>query len=74
VPALAAVIPAALGALVLTLVTVSQLLIWNLVADQDYLSGSHRSVMGWCYAPLLLWGPLLALVTVSYWKRRRLAR
>jgi len=23
------------------------------------------------YAPLLLWGPLLAAVTVSYWRRRR---
>jgi hypothetical protein len=23
------------------------------------------------YAPLLLWGPLLGGVTISYWKRRR---
>jgi hypothetical protein len=30
---------------------------------------------GWlavlAYAPLILWGPLLAAVTISYWKRRR---
>jgi hypothetical protein len=25
------------------------------------------------YAPLLLWGPLLGAVTVSYWKRRHRA-
>ncbi|MGX5213801.1 hypothetical protein ACWKT3_34785 [Streptomyces violaceus] len=24
-----------------------------------------------CYAPLALWGPLLAVLTVGYWKRRR---
>ena len=23
------------------------------------------------YAPLLLWGPLLGAVTISYWRRRR---
>ncbi|AZS75914.1 hypothetical protein DDE74_38065 [Streptomyces lydicus] len=26
-----------------------------------------------CYAPLVLWGPLLAVLTVAYWKRRRTA-
>ncbi|MFD9477775.1 MULTISPECIES: hypothetical protein [Streptomyces] len=24
-----------------------------------------------CYAPLVLWGPLLGVVTVAYWRRRR---
>ncbi|WP_308295117.1 hypothetical protein [Streptomyces sp. NK08204] len=24
-----------------------------------------------CYAPLVLWGPLLAVLTVAYWRRRR---
>ncbi len=24
------------------------------------------------YAPLVLWGPLLGAVTISYWKRRRI--
>lgn len=71
VPTRAAIIPAALGALVLCLLTFSQLLIWNQVADQDNLTGVHRTVMGWCYAPLLLWGPLLGLVSLSYWRRRR---
>lgn len=25
-----------------------------------------------CYAPLVLWGPLLGAVTVAYWRRRRI--
>ncbi|WP_091105583.1 hypothetical protein [Micromonospora citrea] len=28
-------------------------------------------VMTLCYAPLLLWGPLLAVVTFAYYRRRR---
>jgi hypothetical protein len=67
----AAVVPASPGALVLTVVAFSRLLIWDRLADQGHLTGAHRAVLGWCYAPLLLWGPLLALVTVSYWLRRR---
>ncbi|MEU2800531.1 MULTISPECIES: hypothetical protein [unclassified Streptomyces] len=70
---MAAVVPAALGALILTVVTFSQLMIWDSV-DQDTLTGGHRALMGWCYAPLLLWGPLLAAVTVSYYLRRRRER
>ncbi|MFJ4283509.1 hypothetical protein [Streptomyces massasporeus] len=66
----AAVLPAALGALAMTAITVSQYLVWDDV-DEGNLSGVHRSVMGWAYAPLLLWGPLLAAVTVSYALRRR---
>ncbi|MFJ3928179.1 hypothetical protein [Streptomyces sp. NPDC090022] len=69
----AAVTAALLGALVLTAVTVSQLILWDTV-DQGHLTGTHRTVMGWLYAPLLLWGPLLALVTLSYAARRRRQR
>ncbi|MEU9570624.1 hypothetical protein AB0D62_12175 [Streptomyces massasporeus] len=66
----AAVVPAALGALAMTAITVSQYLVWDTV-EQSNLSGGHRTFMGWMYAPLLLWGPLLAAVTVSYALRRR---
>ncbi|MFI5775160.1 hypothetical protein ACIA74_43435 [Streptomyces sp. NPDC051658] len=69
----AAVVPAALGALILTVVTFSQYLAWDKV-DSGSLDDVHRSVMGWCYAPLLLWGPLLGVVTVSYYLRRRRQR
>lgn len=70
---MAAVVPAALGALILTLVTFSQWMLWDTV-DEGTLTGAHRAFMGWCYAPLLLWGPLLAAVTVSYHLRRRRER
>ena len=81
VPTLAAVVPAALGAVVLTL-------LWTWVAVSFSLgmringrplgSDSVLSFGDWkglvaiiAYAPLLLWGPLLGAVTISYWKRRR---
>ncbi len=80
VPPLAAVIPAALGATVLT-----QLRTWMAVTMSLGLriDGRPQSQLtpvaftDWqglvafaAYAPLLLWGPLLAAVTVSYWRRR----
>jgi hypothetical protein len=81
VPTLAAVVPAALGAVVLTL-------LWTWVAVSFSLgmringrplgSDSVLSFDDWkglvaviAYAPLLLWGPLLAVATIGYWKRRR---
>ena len=79
VPALAAVVPAALGAAVLTL-----LWTWTAVSMSLGLridgrpacrdrSGELRRLegprRGRRYAPLLLWGPLLGAVTISYWKR-----
>jgi hypothetical protein len=83
VPALAAVVPAGLGAAVLTL-----LWTWTAVAlglglridGRPQAANAPLSFGDWqgllavaAYAPLLLWGPLLAAVTVSYWKRRRRA-
>jgi hypothetical protein len=81
VPALGAVIPAALGAAVLTL-------LWTWIAvsmsfglridGQPQASTTPVSFGDWkglvavaAYAPLLLWGPLLGAVTISYWRRRR---
>ena len=80
VPTLAAVIPAALGAAVLTL-----LWTWTAITQSFGLTiqgtpqpANHPlSFHDWkglvavvAYAPLLLWGPLLAGVTVAYWRRR----
>jgi hypothetical protein len=70
VPALAGVVPAALGAAVLTL---------GLRIDgQPQAAAAPVSFGDWkglvavaAYAPLLLWGPLLGAVTISYWRRRR---
>lgn len=65
-----AVGPAAAGALLLTVVTTSRYLMWDRLTTKSNLSGQHLTLMGWCYAPLLLWGPLLAIVTYNYWTRR----
>ncbi|MFC5834849.1 hypothetical protein [Nonomuraea insulae] len=80
VPPLAAVVPAALGAAVLTwtwtFVTV------NILRGHDVHGRALPSYFplnfdDWkgvlavaAYAPLLLWGPLLAVLTVAYWRRR----
>lgn len=81
VPTLAAVVPGALGAAVLTL-------LWTWVAvcmslglrinGRPQAAAAPVSFGDWkglvavaAYAPLLLWGPLLAAVTISYWRRRR---
>jgi hypothetical protein len=80
VPVTLAVVPAALGAITLTV-------LWTWVAvtlsfgrqidGSPTTADSPLSLDDWeglvavaAYAPLLLWGPLMALVTVSYWRRR----
>ncbi|MFJ8164176.1 hypothetical protein ACIRBY_25065 [Streptomyces sp. NPDC096136] len=81
VPLPAAVIPAALGATILTA-------LWTTLAVQigsgvtlqgNPLPADFPTVTlhGWrlgfflaTYAPLPLWGPLLALLTIAYWRRR----
>ncbi len=71
VPPLAAVVPAGAGAVALTLLWASTMAnietIWALYG----LDGSERVLMMACYAPLLLWGPLLGAVTISYHRRHR---
>jgi hypothetical protein len=84
VPVLAAVVPAAVGAVALPL-------LWTWVAASFSLGmrvngrplggDSVLSFGDWkglvavvAYAPLLLWGPLLGAVTISYWKRRHARR
>ena len=71
---LAAVIPAATGALALALLWTSVFLFVIQEIFVTYgLDGFERVVVGACYAPLLLWSPLLAAVTASY-ARRHLVR
>ncbi|WP_329150571.1 hypothetical protein OG275_37935 [Streptomyces niveus] len=82
VPLPAAVAPAALGAAVLTVLwTASALTIASGATLQgDPLPDDFPTLTlhGWrfafftvSYAPLLLWGPLLALLTLAYRRRRR---
>ncbi|MFJ2742990.1 hypothetical protein ACIO3O_25375 [Streptomyces sp. NPDC087440] len=71
IPVAAAVVPAALGAAAVTLVTLMGALTWDEQAAMPGApNGGKLLLMGLCYAPLLLWGPLLAVVTVAYWRRR----
>ncbi|HEY0689217.1 MAG TPA: hypothetical protein VGD71_09255 [Kribbella sp.] len=83
VPMLAAVIPAALGAAALTALWTASavavvagrtvegqpLPVGHLLTTYDW----HFVVLAVSYAPLLLWGPLVGVATVAYWRRRRRA-
>jgi hypothetical protein len=72
VPPLAAVIPAGLAAVVLTVMTVTGAAGWGGELD---VAGSPTGAAAWvmtaAYLPLLAWGPLLAVTTLAYWLRRR---
>nr|WP_231627095.1 hypothetical protein [Streptomyces apocyni] len=74
IPVLAAVIPASLGALAVTLITFLSAGNWNSVENMGAPTspqGGMYWVMTACYVPLLAWGPLLAVATVAYYRRRR---
>ncbi|MDI2127191.1 hypothetical protein [Yinghuangia seranimata] len=82
VPVRLAVVPAALAATVLTamftLVTPITTVLGttirgdDLPADAPGQGASLGSLWFYaCYTPLMLWGPLLAVLTVAYWRRRR---
>ncbi|MET9828238.1 hypothetical protein ABZ078_02790 [Streptomyces sp. NPDC006385] len=84
VPTKAAVIPAAVGATILTLLFtvlfIASEIRGTTIRGDDLPAGYPGQATGWeaawfyfCYAPLILWGPLLAVLTVAYWKRRRAA-
>ena len=81
VPFALAVIPATIASVVLTGVTVTGLVsnasgrtITGEPLPDNYplhFRDLEGAVSVAAYAPLLLWGPLLAAVTVAYWRRRR---
>ncbi|MFJ3792694.1 hypothetical protein [Kitasatospora sp. NPDC090091] len=81
VPLAAAVVPAGLGAVVLTVVPLYSAVMLaggRTLVGQPLDAGVPLFTHDWravvlvvCYAPLLLWGPLLAAVTAAYWRRRR---
>lgn len=81
VPTLFAVVPAVVGATILTVVCTWTAITFSLGRRVD---GSKQTdtppvsfddwqgVLGFlAYGPLLLWGPLLGALAVSYWRRRR---
>ncbi|MER5865856.1 hypothetical protein [Kitasatospora sp. NPDC002040] len=72
---LAAVIPAGLGALAVTVITFAAGFGgWygpDAMGSPEAPQGAAGLVMTLCYVPLLAWGPLLAVVTVDYYRRAR---
>ncbi|MFI5808205.1 hypothetical protein [Streptomyces sp. NPDC051561] len=74
IPVLLATVPALLGAAAVTFVTVQGAGEWGNAENMgapDAPGGGKWWVMTLAYAPLLLWGPLLAVVAVAYYRRRR---
>jgi hypothetical protein len=69
---MAAVVPAALGAVALTAMWAN--VPWWWTYPHDDMTGNGDLVVGILYQPLVLWGPLLAAVTVSYYRRHRFPR
>jgi hypothetical protein len=80
VPRMVAVVPAALGASVLTVLWTWVAITAALGRRVDGSVATGTALLGFrdwrglltvaAYAPLLLWGPLLAALTVGYWRRR----
>ncbi|MBO0918496.1 hypothetical protein [Streptomyces laculatispora] len=68
----AAVIPAALGAVALTVLW-APFAVWWAVPHAD-MTALGSTVTGFLYLPMVAWGPLLAAVTLSYYRRRRAAQ
>ncbi|MFF0476509.1 hypothetical protein [Streptomyces sp. NPDC004284] len=82
VPVGLAVVPAAVGATVLTvlfsLLTPITTIMGKTIRGDELPSDAPGQATGiasvWfysCYTPLVLWGPLLTVLTVAYWRRRR---
>lgn len=69
IPPFAAIVPAMAGAVVVQAV-------WTYafrdptLPSFEFAGDGAKALLIACYAPLLLWGPLLAAVTVAYYRRR----
>ncbi|MFH9068295.1 hypothetical protein [Streptomyces alboflavus] len=84
VPTMAAVVPAAIGAVLVTVLWTGAFVaeaagvtITGEPLAEDYPTRQgpwQAAALYVSYAPLLLWGPLLGAVTWAYWRRRRAAR
>ncbi|MET9770681.1 hypothetical protein [Streptomyces sp. NPDC006415] len=82
VPRWAAVVPAAVGATVLTLAFSVLFIVTEIrgttIRGDELPADFPGEAGGWeaawysiCYAPLVLWGPLMVVLTVAYHRRRR---
>lgn len=74
VPVLAVVIPATLGALVVTALAAASALNWDRFSGfADNPDSGWAVLMTLCYAPAMLWGPMLLAVTIDHARRRHRA-
>ncbi|MEU5438326.1 hypothetical protein AB0G73_33930 [Streptomyces sp. NPDC020719] len=69
---MAAVVPAALGAVALTMIWAN--VPWWWTYPHEDMTPTGNLVVGILYQPLVLWGPLTAAVTISYHRRHRTAQ
>ncbi|WP_345607240.1 hypothetical protein [Pseudonocardia adelaidensis] len=70
VPPLAAVVPASAGAVALGLIWAYAFRDFPELGNFHFAHGGWKVLMIAAYLPLLLWAPLLAAVTVAYYRRR----
>ncbi|MGW6912783.1 hypothetical protein ACWGB8_02995 [Kitasatospora sp. NPDC054939] len=71
VPPAAVIAPASLGAFAVTGLCAALTLAPNgPLGHPEFPQGGARLVMLACYAPMLAWGPLVAVLTVAYTRRR----
>lgn len=68
IPVPAVVIPAALGAVACTIYGVA--FVWTTLHANMEITQWGEWVMNVCYMPMVVWGPLLAIVTAHYYRRR----
>ncbi|GAA2630005.1 hypothetical protein SMC26_15760 [Actinomadura fulvescens] len=67
----AVIVPAAVGGLVMTAVSVMMALSWIGVIDgTDYQNGWWEALAKICISPIGLWGPLTLALTYAYYVRR----
>ncbi|MEV5880620.1 hypothetical protein AB0L75_41905 [Streptomyces sp. NPDC052101] len=69
---MAVVVSAALGAAALTVIWAN--IPWWWTYPHEDMTPTGNLVVGILYQPLVLWGPLTAAVTFSYYRRHRAAR
>lgn len=69
---LAAVVPAGVAAVALTVLW-TPFVAWWAIPHPD-MTALGNTIVGFLYLPLVAWGPLLGAVTISYHRRRRATR
>ncbi|MCX5376200.1 hypothetical protein [Streptomyces sp. NBC_00091] len=73
IPPRAVVVPAAMGAVAVTALCAALTLVPGGPLDNpEFPQGAAGLVMDLCYAPMLAWGPLVAILTFAYARRRRI--